>query len=209
MNKKAKSMGAFAFLMCLVVVVGMFVYYRYMNRQKQEQAEKLPTTEVEKLLAKDMEQGYPETPKEVIELYCRINQCLYKGKASEEDFDTLLEKMRMMYAKDFLENNLFERQKQNLKKEIKAFSNEKKVILSFTVASSGGKYKKVKDRTCTVIQVAFFLREKEDYTKVYEEFMLTKEDNQWKILGFRRLKESEAETVIKNDDGNQSGGKNE
>ena len=78
MNKKAKGIGFFSFFVCIVVVAGMAFYYQYMNRPKEIETDKIPSTEQEKLIAKDMEQGYPETPKEVIELYCRMNQCLYK-----------------------------------------------------------------------------------------------------------------------------------
>lgn len=187
MNKKAKSVGTFAFFICLVVVVGMMMYYRYMNRQRTEQTEKLPSTEVEKLLAKDMDGGYPETPKEVVGLYSRMIQCLYKGEMSDEEFDKILEKVRLMYTSDLLNNNSFEKQKQKLQEEIKSFESDKRSILSYTVESSAGKYKTIKNRECTVAQVAFFLRKGDEYTKAYEEFMLTKEENKWKILGFRQL----------------------
>ena len=187
MNKKAKSVGTFAFFICLVVVVGMMMYYRYMNRQRTEQTEKLPSTEVEKVLAKDMDGGYPETPKEVVGLYSRMIQCLYKGGMSDEEFDKILEKVRLMYTSELLNNNSFENQKQKLQEEIKSFESDKRSILSYTVESSAGKYKTIKNRECTVVQVAFFLRKGNEYTKAYEEFMLTKEENKWKILGFRQL----------------------
>ena len=187
MNKKAKSVGTFAFFICLIVVVGMMMYYRYMNRQRTEQTEKLPSTEVEKLLAKDMDGGYPETPKEVVGLYSRMIQCLYKDGMSDEEFDKILEKVRLMYTSELLNNNSFENQKQKLQEEIKSFESDKRSILSYTVESSAGKYKTIKNRECTVVQVAFFLRKGNEYTKAYEEFMLTKEENKWKILGFRQL----------------------
>lgn len=103
MSKKARSIGRFAFFMCLIVIMGMMMYYRYMNRQRTEQTEKLPGTEIEKMLAKDMEDGYPETPKEVVGLYSRMIQCLYKGGMSDEEFDKVLEKVRLMYTSDLLD----------------------------------------------------------------------------------------------------------
>ena len=187
MNKKAKSVGTFAFFICLIVVVGMMMYYRYMNRQRTEQTEKLPSTEVEKVLAKDMDGGYPETPKEVVGLYSRMIQCLYKDGMSDEEFDKILEKVRLMYTSELFNNNSFENQKQKLQEEIKSFESDNRSILSYTVESSAGKYKTIKNRECTVVQVAFFLRKGNEYTKAYEEFMLTKEENKWKILGFRQL----------------------
>lgn len=192
MSKKARSIGRFAFFMCLIVIMGMMMYYRYMNRQRTEQTEKLPGTEIEKMLAKDMEDGYPETPKEVVGLYSRMIQCLYKGGMSDEEFDKVLEKVRLMYTSDLLDNNSFERQKQKLQEEIKSFESEKRSILSYTVDSSAGKYKTIQNRQCTVVQVAFFLRKGNDYTKAYEEFMLTKEGELWKILGFRQLQGEQA-----------------
>ena len=40
----------------------------------------------EKLVAKDTDARYPETPKEVIKLFGRINQCIYNKKLSDGEY---------------------------------------------------------------------------------------------------------------------------
>ncbi len=197
MNKRAKSIGAFSFLMCLVVIAGMLIYYQYMNRQKAADSTKIPSTEVEKLIAKDMDQGYPETPKEVLDIYCRINQCLYKG-ATDENRASLIGQLRKMYTKELLSNNSLEQQTQQIIDEVAKFKSDKKVILSYTIDTSSVKYKTVKGKECAVINIAFFLRKSGDYMKSYEEFMLAKEEDKWKILGFQQMK---SEVTTENQEG--------
>lgn len=74
----------FVFLMILVVVGALIAYYQFMKRQQEMNSDQKPATEVEKLIAKDIENGYPETPAEVMKLWGRINKCLYNNSMDEE-----------------------------------------------------------------------------------------------------------------------------
>ena len=75
-EKKKKKRGLITFLILVVLVVlgVLAVYYQYMKKLQLQDTVHTPTTETEKLVAKDMDAGYPETPKEVIKLFGRINQ---------------------------------------------------------------------------------------------------------------------------------------
>ena len=95
----------FIFLMCLLVVGGLVVYYQYMRKQQMQGMEKVPTTEAEKLIAKDMEVGYPETPTELLKLWGRINQCIYNTDLNDEEQEALFRQLRMMYSSELLEQN--------------------------------------------------------------------------------------------------------
>lgn len=78
-EEKKRKRGLITFLIfAVLVVLGVLaVYYRYMKKQQLQDTVHTPTTETEKLVAKDLDVGYPETPKEVIKLFGRINQCIY------------------------------------------------------------------------------------------------------------------------------------
>ena len=73
-EKKKKKRGLITFLILVVLVVlgVLAVYYQYMKKLQLQDTVHTPTTETEKLVAKDMDAGYPETPKEVIKLFGRI-----------------------------------------------------------------------------------------------------------------------------------------
>ncbi len=99
-EKKKKKRGLITFLILVVLVVlgVLAVYYQYMKKLQLQDTVHTPTTETEKLVAKDMDAGYPETPKEVIKLFGRINQCVYNKKLSDDDFSTLVGKLRVLYC---------------------------------------------------------------------------------------------------------------
>ena len=68
-KKKKRSMAGFILVVVMLAVLGVFAYYEFMHRQQQSQKkDQTPKTEVEKLIAKDIEGGYPETPVEVMKL---------------------------------------------------------------------------------------------------------------------------------------------
>ena len=88
-----KKLAAFSFFMCMVVIGGMAVYYQYMKRQQLKSTTQTPTTEVQKLIDKDLDQGYPETPVEVMKLWGRYNQCLYNSNMTDEQREELVKKL--------------------------------------------------------------------------------------------------------------------
>ena len=100
-----KKLAAFSFFMCMVVIGGMAVYYQYMKRQQLKSTTQTPTTEVQKLIDKDLDQGYPETPVEVMKLWGRYNQCLYNSNMTDEQREELVKKLRYMYSEELAQKN--------------------------------------------------------------------------------------------------------
>ena len=75
MNKKKIGI-TFVALVCLAAVV-LTIFYMISNGKISGSREsKSSTTEVDKLMSKDLDNGYPETPTEVLKLYWRYNKCL-------------------------------------------------------------------------------------------------------------------------------------
>ena len=139
-NKMTKRIiGAFAAII-LVAAVVLAVYFA-MNRQVQKDAEEsvLPTTEVGKILAKDLELKYPETPTEVLKLYWRINKCMYNENVGDENFEKLLKQLRMLYDDELLaeENNSYEKMLENFKKDRDSYQEkEQKISDAYNVQSN-------------------------------------------------------------------------
>lgn len=186
-QKMAKNMSVFAGIVCLIVIGITFVYYQHKNSDRSEWGDNA-SSEVQKLSAKDLEVAYPETPAEVMKLYGRISQCLYNTDGlSDEEFDKLLAQLRMLYSTTLLEQNSFEEQRENLQEELKEFGSKKRKIVNCSVdKSSSVKYKEVEGKECAYIQISFFMSENGKYSKSFQDYVLVKENSDWKILAFKK-----------------------
>lgn len=185
-QKTRKKIIGFVLVMGLIVVGALGIYYQYMKKQQTDSVVHTPTTETEKLMAKDLEMGYPETPTEVMKLWGRFNQCLYNTSLDEEQFTALLKQLRIMYSSDLLAQNPEETHSTNLKKEISKFQEDKGNIVSYSAETGKSvQYKTVNNRECANIRISYFINKKGSYVKSFQDFILVKEDNKWKILGFK------------------------
>lgn len=198
-KNRAGSLTVFAVIMCLVVVGGLGIYYQILKKQHMRTQTHTPTTETEKLIAKDLDVGYPETPMEVMKLWGRINQCMYNSALTDEQYSQLLGQLRCLYSSELLEENKEEDHSVKLKNEIAEFQEKKSKIINYS-AETGQKiqYKTIRDRDCAYIKISYFIGRKTGHTKLYQNFVLIQEEGKWKILGFKDKKEepvSEEEAV--------------
>ena len=85
----------------LFLAAGAVAVYYYISSTDGDNANEKtePGTEVEKLLAKDLDTKYPETPVEVLKLYWRFNKCMYNDKMSDSEFEGLLKQLRKLYER--------------------------------------------------------------------------------------------------------------
>ena len=187
MAKKRRSIVTFSFVICLIAVAAIGGYYQIMKRQRMNSEVKTPTTELEKLIAKDLEIGYPETPTEVMKLWGRLNQCIYNTSVTDEEFDQLLKQLRTLYSTDLLEVNTEEAQREKLKSEVDQFKDDKKKIVSYSADTGASvQYKTINDRDCAYIKISYFMNTGgRSYAKTFQDFILVKQNDRWKILGFK------------------------
>lgn len=191
-QKMAKNMSVFAGVVCIIVIGIMFVYYQHKNGDKSEWGSNA-SSEIEKLSTKDLEVAYPETPAEVMKLYGRICQCMYNADGlADEDVEKLLTQIRMLYSTNLLDQNSPEEQKKNLLGELKEFTSKKRKIVNYSVdKNSSIKYKEIEGKECAYVQMSFFMSEKGNYSKSFQNYVLVKEDNNWKILAFKKDTDAE------------------
>ena len=189
-KNKAGSLTVFVVIMCLVVVGGLSVYYQIMKKQHMRTQTHTPTTETEKLIAKDLDVGYPETPMEVMKLWGRINQCMYNSALSDQQYTELLGQLRCLYSSELLEENKEEDHSVKLKNEIAEFQKNKSKIINYS-AETGQKiqYKTIRDRDCAYIRISYFIGQKTGHIKLYQDYVLIQEERKWKILGFKEQQE--------------------
>lgn len=187
-QKMAKNMTVFAFVTCLLVIGVIFVFYQHKKADKTKDGNVPAATELQKLTEKDLEMGYPETPTEVIKFFARINQYIYNTEGLEDEiFDKLLNQLRVLYSKSLLDQNTFEEQKENFKAEVEEYQKKKRKIANYTVdKGSSLKYLDYDGQKCAYIQISFFLSENGNYSKVFQDYILVKEEKRWKILAFKK-----------------------
>lgn len=200
MNKTKKKIVV-VFTVIVVAAVAVLAVYFLINREAARKAEEgvLPSTEIGKLLAKDLELKYPETPTEVVKLYWRINRCLYNDDLNDKDFEALFKQLRLLYDEEFLadENNSYEKMLKKLKKEKEGYGSKKKTI-NVSVVQKNDTLKTVTldGKECVTVISSTLLTDKGDTTKTFEQFICRRDSNKkWKILGWQLTTEKEAKKV--------------
>ena len=148
-----------------------------------------PTTETEKLVAKDMDAGYPETPKEVIKLFGRINQCIYNKKLSDDDFSTLVGKLRVLYCESLQKKNSQDKMESEISAEKKKYPPKKRKIINYSIEDENKfQYKTIDGTEMVYLKFSYFVRTDNDYNTVNWYAILVKEDGKWRIREFNPLK---------------------
>ncbi len=181
-----------AFILMLCLAAGAVAVYYYIskpdNDNVQDSAE--TGTEIEKLLNKDLDTKYPETPVEVLKLYWRFNKCMYNEKMSDNEFEGLLKQLRKLYDEEFLdmEENSWDNMLESFKKDREEYMENSKKISIYTVGQGSSALSgKVDGRETVSITCNALIKQKADRINVYEEFMCRRDkDNNWKILGWKK-----------------------
>ena len=183
----------------MIAAAGLLLAGFYMLNKKgvdTEEETKLPTTEVGKLEAKDLELKYPGSPTEVVKLYWRLNKCMYNTRLKDKDFESLLKQLRFLYDEEFLaqEGNDYEDMLETFKEEKKKFTKEKRLISSYTVDSEKDVvYGEIDGRECATLTTSTIEKVDDKNTQTFEKFVCRKDaDGKWKILGWELTDSSES-----------------
>lgn len=185
-NKRRLVM--FIVIVLLMVVGALSVYYQYMKKQQMKNTMPTPKTETEKLVARDLERGYPETPKEVIKLFGRINKCIYNNKLSNDDFSALVGQLRTLYCKELKERNKQKKMESEIKEEKKKYQSQNRKIINYNIDEERNyQYKEIDGAEMVYLKFSYFIRSGNDYNTVNWYAILIKEDGKWSIREFGPL----------------------
>lgn len=147
-------------------------------------------TEVNKLLEKDLDAGYPETPTEVVKLYWRYNKCIYNSSMNDKNMKAMLKQFRKFYDEELLagEGNSWDDMLKQLKEDQKEYAKKERKIASYTVQpNSTIQTAKLDDKECATVIAGVLTKEKSKRSQVYEKFMCRKDaDGKWRILGWEQ-----------------------
>lgn len=196
-RKNKRSLQFFIIITILVVLGVLAVYYQVMKRQQMSETIHTPTTEAEKLVAKDMKMGYPETPKEVMKLFGRINQCIYNKSMSSDNFSSLVGQLRELYCKELKDHNKQKKMEEEIAKEKDIYKSHKRKIINYNIdEESNYVYKTINGEEVVYLNFSYFIRNDGDYNTVNWFAILVHENDKWKIREFN-LKEKQPSKIDK------------
>lgn len=187
---KGKKLARLVGSLCLIVavVLGVFLALNLGEDDSIFSKEEKPNTEVQNILAKDIDRNYPATVREVVRLYARISKCYHNESISEEEFQKLVEFQRKLFDEEFLNNNPLDTFTNNLSMEIEAAKSRKYQMVQWRVQKeSRVETWKSGDNHFSSIIASFTMSEKEKgYSRTFEEFLLREDEKgRWKIVGWR------------------------
>ena len=152
--------------------------------------------EVEKLLTKDIPGSYPASPREVVKLYSRITKCLFNEELTSEQVESMANQLRQLFDEELLRNNPTENYLIDLNVEMSEYRKAKRSIMNYVIENSDSvKYWDKENKKYASIVVSFTTKEKDDYSKVFENFLLRQDKaGKWKIMGWELTDKKEIDS---------------
>jgi len=193
MGKSKKRTVSTIVTMVVVAIIVLLLYFYLafrMDLQKETSVEEL--SEVEKLLDKDLELNYPETPREVIKLHSNMMKTLYT-ELEDEEVEALALKIRELYDTEFLETKSEGDYLKDLYSEIAEWKDSDRKISYFHLVNEELEQESIIDgRKLAAVYVSYTIQEKDKFLETWR-FLLrqSEEDEKWKILGWEFVPEEE------------------
>lgn len=184
------------FIIMAALVVGYYIYLS--NRDTDSEKTKKTdanTQELEQLLSKKIDANYPDTPREVVNMYCRIMKAYYRTKLTDSQIEKLGSQAWLLFGEDLKSANYsLESFQTELKKDIKEWNDKGRYVSDYKVESNsdidyvtyGGGIQ------AAIVTVVIYVRNGNDLIPVSHDFMLGKDSGgKWKILSWRESKTSQ------------------
>ena len=181
----------------VIAVLGLGYYYYLANKDTGKDATDIAadTSEVSVLISKDIMANYPESPKDVVNLYARITKAYYDTSLTNEQIEALGKQARLMFDDELKNTQTDADFYEKLKEDIGNYNSTKTRISSYVIQSAAKtKYSTFKDRQYASIALVYYLRQGDKLIDSPTKFTLRKDDDgHWKIL-FWELTEIDSDT---------------
>ncbi len=185
--KKAKnrtSITVAVMSLLAIVLLGFYFYWNYRTKPIEENSLE-NMTEAQKLIAKDLELYYPETPREVVKLFGNMINALYDN-ISDEDMEPLALKIRELYDEEFLAVNPEETYLTNLKTDLAAWKKkERRIATNFIVKKEDEEQSVMENVKYSINYISFTIQEGRKFTETWKVMLRQDSNKKWKILGWQ------------------------
>lgn len=192
-----KKYGRTIIVIAVLVALGLGYYYYLANKDTGKDATDIAadTSEVSVLISKDIMANYPESPKDVVNLYARITKAYYDTSLTNEQIEALGKRARLMFDDELKNTQTDADFYEKLKEDIGNYNSTKTRISSYVIQSAAKtKYSTFKDRQYASIALVYYLRQGDKLIDSPTKFTLRKDDDgHWKIL-FWELTEIDSDT---------------
>ena len=192
-----KKYGRTIIVIAVLVALGLGYYYYLANKDTGKDATDIAadTSEVSVLISKDIMANYPESPKDVVNLYARITKAYYDTSLTNEQIEALGKQARLMFDDELRNTQTDADFYEKLKEDIGNYNSTKTRISSYVIQSAAKtKYSTFKDRQYASIALVYYLRQGDKLIDSPTKFTLRKDDDgHWKIL-FWELTEIDSDT---------------
>jgi hypothetical protein len=194
---KRKNVQVSKTLVVIILSAILVIAYIYMtnNRNANKNGNSTISDEVKSILSKDINATYPDSPREVVKLYSRINVCYYKESLNDDNLKAIVNQQRLLFDDELLSNNTLENQLSNLKVEIKEYKKINRLIISYAVNKSSTVKTWTRDGVDYASLIASYsLKDDKGVSRTDELFLLRKDMNgKWKIIGWELAAPSNVE----------------
>ena len=181
-----KNYGRTIIVIAVLVALGLGYYYYLANKDTGKDATDIAadTSEVSVLISKDIMANYPESPKDVVNLYARITKAYYDTSLTDEQIEALGKQARLMFDDELRNTQTDADFYEKLKEDIGNYNSTKTRISSYVIQSvAKTKYSTFKDRQYASIALVYYLRQGDKLIDSPTKFTLRKDDDgHWKIL---------------------------
>lgn len=181
-----KKYGRTIIVIAVLVALGLGYYYYLANKDTGKDATDIAadTSEVSVLISKDIMANYPESPKDVVNLYARITKAYYDTSLTDEQIEALGKQARLMFDDELKNTQTDADFYEKLKEDIGNYNSTKTRISSYVIQSATKtKYSIFKDRQYASIALVYYLRQGDKLIDSPTKFTLRKDDDgHWKIL---------------------------
>jgi hypothetical protein len=183
--RKAKSRTSTTIVvMTLLAIIILLFYFYWTNRTSPIEDASANLTEVEKILNKDLELYYPETPREVVKLFGNMMKSLYDNPKDEE-VEALALKLRELYDSEFLTNNPQDAYLQNIISDIAAWKEKDRRITNYLLINENMEQENEIDGVNYAVNyISFTIQEGVKISENWKILLRQDEDKKWKILGW-------------------------
>lgn len=192
-----KKYGRTIIVIAVLVALGLGYYYYLANKDTGKDATDIAadTSEVSALISKDIMANYPESPKDVVNLYARITKAYYDTSLTDEQIEALGKQARLMFDDELKNTQTDADFYEKLKEDIGNYNSTKTRISSYVIQSATKtKYSTFKGRQYASIALVYYLRQGDKLIDSPTKFTLRKDDDgHWKIL-FWELTEIDSDT---------------
>lgn len=172
-------------IIAIILVVIVLVFFNHLsNKSSIERTDKV-ATELELLSNYDMLAEYPKTPRDVVKLHSRYFKMFYGEPLTDDELVILNQQVRYLYSSELLMLNDENGNLKALKNNIEKMKEEDYTYKSYELPEpSQIIYYTQEGVEMATMEVTVTVDMGENMGYLYVQYVLVKENEQWKILAW-------------------------